>query len=98
VTTPDVCSDTTLTFRVLADWSGRSGSRPSASETVTALGHCAQLSGVVRDHTGTRVAGAVVTLCDVAADGDCLTATSDVGGAYAIAGIEPGTYQLAVRT
>jgi hypothetical protein len=64
---------------------------------VTALGHCAQLSGVVRDHTGTRVAGAVVTLCDVAADGDCLTATSDVGGAYAIAGIEPGTYQLAVR-
>jgi hypothetical protein len=53
----------------------------------------AQLNGTITDQSGGAISGAVITLRNPATDAS-YSATSNASGYYAIANLQPGTYEL----
>jgi Carboxypeptidase regulatory-like domain/Phosphate-induced protein 1 conserved region len=57
------------------------------------LGSGAEVFGTVKDHNGAGVIGALVQACP-AAGGSCFETTSNPGGGYHLAGLNPGDYAV----
>jgi hypothetical protein len=68
----------------------------SANSLLYGQGTTSRVTGVVTDPSGAAVAGATVTLTNVATDATLTTQTSD-GGTYVFDLIQPGTYTVVVE-
>src|SRR2546428_4338888 len=72
------------------------GSLSTAPSVVFAQTETGRITGVVTDQSGLVVPGATITLTSTTAGG-VRTTTSDAGGRYVIANVQPGSYSLKVE-